>query len=309
VQHKTRHAPSMGTSAGSVQNPQATSRESPDLPLGMHRSPPPPGAAAHGYSRVSVSFWTPDLPGSDYEDEVRSIFDPVASGDRTKADVDRTLFICFTNRCGSSFVARALSSTGSTNLPREYLRPRTIRNQSARLGAATFDGYLRLLVDDVGRQQVFSLKSGIAQLVFLAEAGFLGAILPAPEFLLVERENVVMQAVSWVLAKQTGQWTSRHPDKGAEPEYDRNAIRSRITQIRNENAAFREFFDRNDLPNRVVTYEEVEADPEGMVEQLAASFGFDCWEYQPDRVRIDVQRTTLNAEWHDRYRRETSGDE
>lgn len=62
------------------------------------------------------------------------------------------------------------------------------------------------------------------------------------------------------------------------------------------------------LPSRIVTYEEVEADPSGTVETLAAAFGFDGREYRPEQVRIDVQRTTLNGEWHDRYRTEMPHD-
>src|SRR5437016_6207672 len=56
--------------------------------------------------------------------------------------LDAFCILCFTNRCGSSFLAQALASDGRLQQAHESLNFDTVIQQSRKHGFASFDGYL-----------------------------------------------------------------------------------------------------------------------------------------------------------------------
>jgi len=249
-----------------------------------------------------MNVWIPDYEPSDHEHVIETLFATVDSGNRGPPfPVKQTILLCFTNRSGSSFLAASLASTGSVNLAREYLNHPMVTRRSARFGIRSFDEYLRQLAGQFGHEGVFALKVGLSQLMYLARLRFIGELLPDPNFILIERDDRVAQAISWVIALHSGQWTSIQGKVSAEPEYDFQAINNRIDTILRENAAFRTFLSRNGLKSEFVRYEQLKADPAREVKRLAEGLGLGGATFRAERVEIDPQRSPINDEWKHRY--------
>lgn len=249
-----------------------------------------------------MSWWVPPYEPSDHEIAVESLYGrQVDSGRRDAFPVERTLFICFTNRSGSNYLSAALASTGKVKPAREYLNHPMIERRSHRLGITHFDDYLRQIADEFGHNDTFTLKAGLRQLYHLAKLGFLDDLLPDPRFILITRDDVVAQAVSWVVASQTGQWTSNQERGDAELEYDFAAIHTRIGVLLEENVAFRAFLSRNGCETHFVRYEDMRARPGRTVKTLAEALGFESVQFRPGRVAIKSQHSPVNAEWKARY--------
>ena len=253
-----------------------------------------------------MSWWIPDYEPSDHEQIVETLYAEVDSGERKPLSNQTTLFICFTNRCGSNFLAAALASTGSVKPAREYLNHPMIRRRSERLGIVSFDGYLRQIAEEFTHKGILTLKAGLRQLYYLAKLGFIGELLPNPRFVHIERNDVVAQAVSWVLAVQSGQWMSSQEAGEGRPQYDFEAIDDRVTAILEENAAFKAFLGRNGCPAEFVRYESLRRDPTGVIRDLTEALGLGQAEYHADRIKIESQSSDINAEWKMRYLDEVS---
>lgn len=253
-----------------------------------------------------MSWWIPEYAPSDHEMEIDALFETVDAGERD-FPVERALLICFTNRSGSTFLGEALAATGSVKPAREYLNHPVVRRQSTQRGIESFDAYLIDLAHRFGHRGIFTTKTGLGQLYYLAKLGFLGDLIKDPTFLLIERDDTLAQAVSWAIALQTGQWKSTQERSDAEPLYDFDAIDSRIDAIVTENAAFRAFFARNDCDVEFVRYEQLRSQPAAVIGELAEKIGLESTRYQEDQVQISPQRSSINSEWKARYLDEVRG--
>jgi LPS sulfotransferase NodH len=215
--------------------------------------------------------------------------------------------ICFTNRSGSTFLAEALAATGSVKPAREYLNHPVVRRQSSDRGITSFDAYVIDLAKRFGHRGVFTVKAGLGQLYYLAKLGFLGELIKDPTFLLIERDDTLAQAVSWAIALQTGQWKSTQEGSDAAPEYDFDAIDTRIESILTENAAFRAFFARNACDVEFVRYEQLRSQTAAVIADLAGRLGLESAIFREDQVEVSPQMSTINAEWKARYLDEVRG--
>lgn len=254
----------------------------------------------------TMKWWLPVYEPSDHEIGVNSLYETVDAG-RRDIVAERTLLICFTNRSGSDFLAHALASTGSVAIAREYLNHPVVSRRSLSRGISSLDEYLIDLAAEFTHDGIFSLKTGLSQLYYLARLGFIGDLLPNPEFILIERGDVVAQAISWLRALQSGQWSSGQAVRGTQPRYDFLAIHKRVDDILAENYGFRAFLVRNDCPTHFVRYEELNEHPWRTVQFLADALGFADTQYRPRRVEVERQHTSLNREWKARYLAELRG--
>jgi hypothetical protein len=93
------------------------------------------------------------------------------------------LFLCFTNRCGSNYLAEALASDGCLNVAGEYFNADTMRDEP--FGAVNFGDYVRGLTIQEGKNGYLVTKVAITQLKMLAVFDILPAILPKSRFILI----------------------------------------------------------------------------------------------------------------------------
>lgn len=226
--------------------------------------------------------------------------------------------IASTPRCGSNFLQRALWRTGCAGAPEEYLTPEYIADFNLRWNT-TFDA--PLTVDDLSRfierlwsirtspNGAFGLKLHGSHLRYAAGPdGSLLAPFQDSQWIWIRRLNRIAQAVSYLMADQTGvwivdgQWLPLSKTSG-EPQYDRDGITVRLDQINREEAQWEEFFNRLELTPKVVEYEGLTNHYESSVVDVMKFLGVSP---SADIVDSGIRRqaTDVNAEWEARYRTE-----
>lgn len=210
------------------------------------------------------------------------------------------LYLCFTNRCGSNYLAQLLASTGAFNEAGEFFNAETVLAHSARLGLRSLPAYVAALPGLVPPHRHLAAKASADQLALLADAGITR---PDAVYVLLERQDRVAQAVSRVIAAATGRWTVEHPAR-LRPEdvpYDAAALRAEIARIETGNAALYAFLAANALRPVHLTYEALCAGPAAALAEIGARFGLAL---RPDAARISlrVQADAVSAAWIARFR-------
>ena len=220
------------------------------------------------------------------------------------------LFVGFTNRCGSNYLAHLLATTGAFNEAGEFFNAPTVLEHAAARGLRSLQGYfdaLPALVPHTGR---IAAKASIDQLIMLADAGILDALGPRVHYLLMERQDRLGQAISRVIASQTGRWTTAHwsdvPDSAL--VFDRVAIDTEIDKVARSNAAFYAFFAANGIVPVHTTYEAVLNDAAPIMDAIGAAMTLGPLRALPQKVAIGRQAGAVNAAWRAAYlRREETG--
>lgn len=226
----------------------------------------------------------------------------------------RSYVVCGTPRTGSTLLCSLLTSTGVLGRPESYFREPDEAEWAGRFGlptegqrvrdyaafvaavrtAATTDngifaarimwGSLERLLEGLGT------RPGASDRVTLERA--FGRLC----FIQLRREDVLAQAVSWYRAEQTGYWqegdvASRLP----EPDFDH--MKRLVQTIRDHNAAWRSWFDREAIKPYEVSHEQLVHDPRSTIGGIAAYLGVrlpDGWRAtSPHRKQADE----VNARW------------
>jgi LPS sulfotransferase NodH len=218
-------------------------------------------------------------------------------------DVD-VLFLCFTNRSGSNYLAHLLAGTGAFNEAGEFFNAATVLEHAAPRGLASLPAYFSLLPDLVQHPGRLAMKAAADQLVMLADAGILAALGQRAHYLLLERQDRLGQAISRVIAAQTGRWTTAHaPTALAAPRYDRAAIVAELAKIEHGNAALYLFFAANRMAPIHTTYESVLRAPQGAIDRVSEAMGLAGLRADPALVPIGRQADGVNAAWRADFER------
>jgi trehalose 2-sulfotransferase len=241
--------------------------------------------------------------GSPHRDALERAFGPIQLSAESLPPEEDFLFLCFTNRCGSNYLAQLLASTGAFNEAGEFFNAATVLEHAAALRLNSLPAYFAALPGLVPRRRRIAAKAGVDQLVMLADAGILGALGVRARYVLLERRDRVGQAVSRVIAGQTGRWTTAHasdvPDSAL--VYHRGAIEAEIEKIARANAGFYLFFAANGIVPVHTTYEDMLARPQSVVDAVAVAMGLEGIEARPVEIGIERQAGPVNAEWKARY--------
>lgn len=224
--------------------------------------------------------------------------------------------IASTPRCGSNFLQRALWRTGSAGAPEEYLTQAYMVDFNSRLGTsaaiasdpeqrATFiEALWRYRTSPNG---VFGLKLHGSHLsAALNEAGQLIRPLGGSRWIWLRRRNRIAQAISYLMADQTGVWIidgewlpRSSPNQDA--AYDRTAIQVRLDQIDQEERMWDSFF--GEVPKRhphVIWYEDLVDDYHGELAKVFHFLGATPPTSFPS-AGIKRQASDINRQWEERF--------
>ena len=229
---------------------------------------------------------------------------PQGAGRRAALDPElRFVFLCFTNRCGSNYLAELIASSGQLNPAEEVFNGETIAAHVREQALASFSAYVDFLCRRLARSGFFFAKLGLEQLLMLTETGLLDEIGPRAKFILLERRDRLAQAISLLVAIQTQQWTSRQQRlvEDAALVYDRALLAAQQEKIMRETFAFYRFFASNGIAPKHLTYEDVLADPIGAVSDIDAWLGLEALAARPDQVSIARQESPIKTLWHRRF--------
>lgn len=262
-----------------------------------------PQRAAGTSDRLSPEAILPPALGNPHRDQIEAAFGPLLPDPGFTPPNCDYLFLLFTNRCGSNFLAHALASTGRFNEAGEYFNADTVLGHAHDQGLTSLHAYFSFLVALVARDGRMTAKLGVEHLALLAGAGILHAILPRSRFILLERQDRLAQAISRVIAAQTLQWTSEHARRLADDRlvYDRVAIAEELRRIELGNGLLYRFLAAAGARPLHFAYEALATDPQAHLDKVAAWLNLPPLRFDPSRVRISRQAGPVNAAWTERY--------
>jgi len=214
------------------------------------------------------------------------------------------IFVCFSNRSGSNFLAAALASSGRLRPAGEAFNAPVVVERAKAAGHASFQAYVEDLAGRTAAEgRPLLVKLGWMQLFLLDKAGLLDGVFPEPRFVHIRRDDLLGQAVSHAVAQATKAWTSRAA-AAREPAVDEVAfdwarIRRHVAEFAEANAYFDRFFALTGRPVTRVVYESLVADPAGWVAGFGAATGLPL-AYVPERVRLERQDDPRKAEFRAR---------
>lgn len=184
----------------------------------------------------------------------------------------RVLLLATTPRCGSHFLGHILSADGRFGVPFEYLHPSNMARWRTILGGDHGTPLIPALASRrTSPQGIFAVKAHWKHFSKHWRKQR-GAIAAQPAAVLrLFRRDLLSQAVSFDIAHQTGQWISAMPSI-RDPAYRPEGIRRRAAEIRDENAAWAAWTDRNpDMPQLAIAYEDFAREPGRFLDRIRAT--------------------------------------
>jgi trehalose 2-sulfotransferase len=215
----------------------------------------------------------------------------------------KIVFLCFTNRSGSNYLAELLGKTRQINVAGEFLNFDTALTHIEKNDLRSFYDYFVGLVDTQSVKGSFACKIAITQIALIQHAGLLDEIVPYSRFVLCERADLLSQAISLEIASRTGKWTSYMSPTGSvsETDFDRNRLEMIVRNIAYEQQLFRLFFAINGLDHFHVNYEQLMSHTSAMMKMmcdwLEIEAPSDCF----DRTNTQKQSDALNSAWRNRF--------
>ena len=213
------------------------------------------------------------------------------------------VFMCFTNRCGSNFVAQTLASDGRLNVASEWWNGREIVNVCQHQNLETIERYIEGTCRFNMRNGRLVSKIGVENLVLLYLSGFFDSAALRCQFLFINRSDKLNQAISLALALETSAWAYNNPETKPRSEavYSRAKIDRCLGEITEKNRRFSEFFASNDITPTVVNYEAFVAKPDFYTKWIGKTLGLEDLRNVPGNVEFKRQSDQTNAEWRRRY--------
>ncbi len=239
--------------------------------------------------------------------------------------------ICGTPRSGSTLLCKMLAATELAGKPGSFFREPDIGTWADRWGVAhprgtataEFDrAYLAaMLPGGRGGTDVFGLRimwgsvttaaarfnrayGGNADIVDRYEAAF-----GPPLYIHLSRRDKVAQAISLLRAEQSGLWHIAADgsvlEGGATPgpvAYDEARIAALVEELTGDDAAWSDFFAERGIAPLHLAYEDVAANPQGVLAVVLSALGLDPGVAETIAVPTSKIADETSAAWAERYR-------
>lgn len=215
----------------------------------------------------------------------------------------RIIFLCFTNRSGSNYLAELLGATKQVNVAGEFLNFDTALTHIRNGNLQSFYDYFIGLADRLSVNGNFACKIAVTQIALIQQAGLLDEIMPYSNFVVSERADLLGQAISLEIATRTGKWTSYMQPSGvvAEADFDRNRLETIIRNIAQEQQLFRLFFAINGLDHFQVNYEQLTSHTSTAMRMLCDWLGIEVPPNCFERTGTQRQADVLNTAWRNKF--------
>jgi len=215
--------------------------------------------------------------------------------------------LCATPRTGSNLLKSGLGRTGLAGAPEEVFDPPKLVERGFEASACIdVKAYLeRTRAELTGRNGVFGIKLHFHHLeaLFFERGIDLAESLDAPRFIHISRDDRLGQAISWMRAAQTGQFTWEQSARDdVAPQYDFFRLGSTFLETMRHQAGWEDFFRRQGIEPLRVRYEELVEDYRRSILRVLDFLEVDIpmdLEVPPPSLR--KQADALNDRWRQRF--------
>jgi LPS sulfotransferase NodH len=134
----------------------------------------------------------------------------------------------------------------------------------------------------------------------LARTGMIPNLLH-PYIIFVRRRDIIGQAISFLIAEQTQQWTTLDRESKKDVVYDADRILLHMRGISNSYAMLEQVLTILRLPVHTVVYEEFLDRPNDIVSRIGLSIAGDALLPHLDELRLSRQRGDLTTKFRQRF--------
>jgi LPS sulfotransferase NodH len=233
-------------------------------------------------------------------------------------EIPHTYVVCATPRTGSTLLCQLLESCDAMGRPREVFNIKsTVRRFASRNGLLDaqsnieIGSYLRCLFQaGTTPNGVFGAKVLFTQLAPFLEFETVRQFLRTSHFIYLTRTDIVAQAVSRHVARETGNWGVRSSDSlderaqqnGNVLSYSQSKIQDLLDDIGRQNRGWLEFFAVNEIDFLSVTYEQIVSDANAVCQEICRHCGVRVdHEFSIERPGIRSQGSDEKAEFRRRH--------
>ena len=208
----------------------------------------------------------------------------------------------FVNRSGSSLICEYMRATGRFTGFGEPLNHDLVVERSKRLGISSFPDYLQWLHKNAYKENaMFGMKASCDQVMMLLRSGAIPKYFSDVRWVLIQRSDIVSQAVSFSIAAQTKKWTSFQSGNEVEPGYYFKDIKNRVSAISLAYASMHALFALLGIRPFRIVYEEFVADPELGTKRFADYLGARDVRVEKSMLRMKSQSSSLNSEYREKF--------
>lgn len=213
--------------------------------------------------------------------------------------------ICTSGRSGSNWLCMLLASTGHLGYPREYFNVKGRRLlDDPNYPSEPAQQFERILTMGATPNGIYGVKLFPHHHDAFSQSLSWMELLPNLKLIWLQRLDVLGQALSAARSIQTGQFRSTLQPSGA-ALYDPTLIRERLTSVIKEQARWSLFFSRTGLQPLKITYEDIAANPQSVVDQVCELLEFkNPFKINFDLVDLQPQRDATTEEWRNRFVKE-----
>lgn len=213
----------------------------------------------------------------------------------------RSIVFATDERSGSEYLCNLAARTGKLGVPCEYLNTGWMRRFVADYPDAVADQVEVAHTVGTTSNGVFSIKLHTSHFDRLNTALRIEDCCPQPLFVRLTRDDMLLQAISLMKARQSMSYHSHVPLENM-PYYDSDLIESILASLENNNRRWNRYFLRNDIRPLRVTYEELSHSPGDVVQKIAnliqTSIDIrDCM----DSGALIIQRDDESLSWRERF--------
>jgi len=243
-----------------------------------------------------------ERPGP-HEEQLRAFCEPFeVPADAAPSDKPICIML-FSNRSGSSLISEHMRASPYFGGFGEPLNFKFVTEQMSKDGEKSFLGYLQKVHrQHAGEHKLFGMKASVDQALMLMRARVVPDYYPDVRWVLIERSDLVAQAISLYFAGRSKQWRSdQAADQEYEPVYDFERIRQQVQALSQRYAAMRSFCAVFGIKPYRIVYEDFAVDPLAGARALATHLGVADAEIDAGKVSTRKQRGDRNAEFRERF--------
>lgn len=214
----------------------------------------------------------------------------------------------FTNRSGSNVLAEYMRASHRFTGFVESLNFERVLKYAEQHQIAEFHEYLQWQVSGLAAEdKIIGIKASVDQASMLYRCGAIPRYFNNIHWLMVQRNDVLSQAISFSIAAQSNQWASYQiPDPG-DVIYNFDDITLRIEHLSAAYARMNEFFALKNIQPQRIIYEDFISDPKQSVRQIAAAMGLNDLKFDEALLKMSVQRDVRNRDFRERFLEEYGG--
>lgn len=214
--------------------------------------------------------------------------------------------LAFTNRSGSHLLGEYLTAHPGLRGFGEVLNHPVVANQTAAFGIDSFPDYISRLAKPVAAKPLaaFGVKASWDQLNMLFRWR-IDKMFASVKIVHICRQDIIGQAISYMIATQTNQWTSRQQaDPEAVPTYDFDALCNHLHLFSLANDSIVVTSKAHDLPYHQVFYEDLVARPQETVADVIRFAGLEMGNYALPVPKLEKQASDLSNQFRKQFLRD-----